>query len=195
MEKIKSKNGYITIDEYIKIVQNFHSYAAPGVVIGGFMVDLAYRNLPKENVLFDAVAETAKCLPDSIQLLTPCTVGNGWLKVFNFGRFALTMYDKNTGDGVRICINPAKLDKWPELKDWFFKYKAKKDQDTDLLMKQIMEAGADICDYRKVKVDLNLLKVKKRTGFKVCSICGESFPATDGKICLGCQGTAPYLVH
>ncbi len=194
MEKIKSKNGYITVDEYLKMVQSFHSYAAPGVVIGGFMVNLAFKNLKGKDVLLDAVAETEKCLPDSIQLLTPCTVGNGWLKVFNLGRFALTLYDKNTGNGVRVCVNPDKLEKWPELKDWFFKNKPKKDQNTDLLMQQILEAGDSICDYKKVKVDLDLLKVKHRPGFKVCSVCGESYPAADGEICLGCQGKTPYLV-
>ena len=60
-----------------------------GVVIGGFMVDMAYKHLP-EGVLLDAFCETEKCLPDAIQLLTPCTMGNGWLKVNNIGRFALT---------------------------------------------------------------------------------------------------------
>jgi formylmethanofuran dehydrogenase subunit E len=60
-------------------VKSFHGYVAPGVVLGGVMVDLARRQLPPE-VLFDAVCETRHCLPDAVQLLTPCTLGNGWLK-------------------------------------------------------------------------------------------------------------------
>ena len=73
--------------EFVDLVSSFHGYAAPGVIIGGFMVDLAYRYLPEEG-LFDALCETPKCLPDAIQLLTPCTLGNGWLTVVNTGRFA-----------------------------------------------------------------------------------------------------------
>ncbi len=38
------------------------------------------RNLPPD-ILFNSLCETNKCLPDAVQLLTPCTVGNGWLKV------------------------------------------------------------------------------------------------------------------
>src|SRR4030042_1863444 len=65
-----------TFEEYFERVQSFHGFAAPGVVIGGFMVDLAYQHLPEDR-LFDAICETAKCLPDAIQLLTSCTVANG----------------------------------------------------------------------------------------------------------------------
>ncbi len=46
------------------------------------MVDLALKNLPKGE-FFDALCETPACLPDAVQLLTPCTVSNGWLKVVN----------------------------------------------------------------------------------------------------------------
>jgi len=35
-----------TFDKYIEMIKTFHGHVAPGVVIGGFMVDLAYRNLP-----------------------------------------------------------------------------------------------------------------------------------------------------
>ncbi|MBW2217489.1 MAG: formylmethanofuran dehydrogenase subunit E family protein, partial [Deltaproteobacteria bacterium] len=84
--------GPYTFDEFVPIVENFHGFAAPGVLIGGFMVDLALRNLP-EGEFFDAVCETPKCLPDAIQLLTPGTIGNGWLKVVNFGRYALSLYE------------------------------------------------------------------------------------------------------
>jgi glycosyltransferase involved in cell wall biosynthesis len=34
-------------------------------------------------------------------LLTPCTVGNGWLRIFNWSKFAITAYDRTTFNGVR----------------------------------------------------------------------------------------------
>jgi len=122
--------GPYTYEEYLEQVRRFHGHIAPGMVIGGFMVDLALKNLP-EGEFFDALCETGACLPDAIQLLTPCTIGNGWLKVINMGRYALTLYEKFGGRGVRVYVNAEKTDAWPELKSWYFKLKPKKEQDFD----------------------------------------------------------------
>ncbi|HNQ47588.1 MAG TPA: formylmethanofuran dehydrogenase subunit E family protein [Syntrophorhabdus sp.] len=54
-----------TFEEYTEIVKKFHGAAAPGVLIGGFMVDAAIRNLP-DGILYDAICETKSCLPDAI---------------------------------------------------------------------------------------------------------------------------------
>ena len=153
----------LTFEEFVKKVEAFHGYGAPGVVIGGYMVDLAYRHLPEEG-LFDALCETAKCLPDAIQLLTPCTVGNSWLVVMNFGRYAVTLYDKKSGKGVRVFVDPAKLEAWPEIKAWFYKLKGKKEQDVSLLMKEIEEAGSDICSVQQVVVADRIVKKPHRGG-------------------------------
>ena len=51
--------GPYSYDEYVERVKSFHGAVAPGVAIGGFMVDLALRNLPKGEV-FDAVSETRR---------------------------------------------------------------------------------------------------------------------------------------
>lgn len=182
-----------TFEEYLERARAFHGFAAPGVAIGGFMVDLAYQHLPEDGLL-DAVCETTKCLPDAIQLLTPCTVGNGWLKVFNIGRYAMTLYDKSSGEGVRVFLDPAKLEAWPEIKNWLFKLKPKKEQDYELLMEQIKEAGTGICGIQHVTVALHLLKKKQRGDIVQCPSCNEAYPGADGEICLGCQGEYPYIV-
>ena len=136
--------GPHSFDEFLQLVESFHGYVAPGVVLGGIMVEVARRQLPAE--LFDAICETRNCLPDAIQLLTPCTIGNGWLKVVNVGRFALTLYDKYQGEGVRVFLDPAKIADWPEINNWYLKLKPKKDQDSDLLLAQIREAGPESWD-------------------------------------------------
>ena len=169
----------------------FHGFAAPGVIIGGFMVDMAYRYLPAEG-LFDAISETTKCLPDAVQLLTPCTIGNGWLRIIDTGRYALTMYEKTGGEGVRIYVNPTKLEAWPEIRSWFFKQKSKKEQDSQRLQEEIRAAGTDICSYQKVKVNLPLPASKDKSEFAVCPKCGEGYPISDGALCLGCMGKVPY---
>jgi formylmethanofuran dehydrogenase subunit E len=71
----------------------FHGWLSPGLVIGIFMVDLAKEVLgPRE--LIDAVVETKACVPDAIQLMTHCTYGNGWMVVKDWGKMALTLFDK-----------------------------------------------------------------------------------------------------
>lgn len=182
-----------TFEEYIKQAQALHGFAAPGVAIGGFMVDLAYQHLPEDG-LFDAVCETPKCLPDAIQILTPCTVGNGWLTVINIGRYAMTLYDKSNGEGIRVFLDSVTLEAWPEIKNWLFKLKPKKEQDLELLMEQIKEAGTSICGIQHVTVALRSLEKKHRSSIVICPYCKEAYPNADGAICLGCQGEYPYIV-
>lgn len=186
------KIGPHTFDEYVTIVRNFHGYQAPGVLIGGIMVDLALRNLP-EGEFFDAVCETPKCLPDAIQLLTPNTIGNGWLKVVNFGRYALSLYEKYNGAGVRVFLDHRKLEDWSEIKTWFFKLKPKKEQDSQLLQNQIREAGFSIYSFHSVQLQPQFIKKNSRGGFTVCSLCEEAYPSADGGICRACQGESPYM--
>ena len=181
-----------TYDEYLEMVRAFHGHVAPGMVIGGFMVDLAQRNLPPGE-FFDAVCETRNCLPDAIQVLTPCTVGNGWLRVVNLGRFALALYQKYSGNGVRVYVDSQKLNDWPELRTFFFKLKPKKEQDKEALMGEVRLAQGSIFGVQEVMVDLDAVKTCHRDTFAVCPQCGEGYPADDGETCLGCQGKAPYL--
>ena len=180
-----------SIPEFEEKAREFHGFAAPGIMLGGFMVELAYRHLPEEG-LFDSISETGKCLPDAIQILTPCSVGNGWLRIMDIGRYALTMYDKHSGEGVRVYVDTARLDDWPAIKDWFLNLKPKREQDTGQLLDEIKAAGTDICGYRKIKVKLPLLSDGRNPAYAICSKCGESHPADDGDLCLGCQGKLPY---
>jgi formylmethanofuran dehydrogenase subunit E len=186
------KIGPYSFDEFLELVKSFHGYLAPGVVIGGIMVDLARRLLPPD-VLFDAVAETRNCLPDAVQLLTPCTTGNGWLKVMKMGRFALSLYDKYQGKGVRVFLDPAQVASWPEIEAWYLKLRPKKEQDSALLLEQIREAGTEILGWGRVEVRPQFLQKRHRGRMVICPLCREAYPAQDGGLCRACQGEAPYL--
>jgi formylmethanofuran dehydrogenase subunit E len=181
------------IEKYLNAVQSFHGYTAPGVIIGGFMVNLAKAHL-SEVILFNAICETPVCLPDAIQLLTSCTIGNNRLKIFNFGRFALSLYDKNQGNGFRVFLDPKKIDEWSEIKHWFFKLNPKPEQNMDLLLAQIKEAGETLCGIQSIKVRPELLKKEKRGEIVICPCCHEAYPANDGQVCFGCQGQSPYIL-
>ena len=180
-----------TYEEYVNLVKSFHGSVAPGMIIGGFMVDCAFKNLP-EGDFFDALCETRACLPDAIQLLTPCTYGNGWLTVENLGRYALTMYEKYGGRGVRVWVDSAKIVNWPEINSWFFKLKPKDQQDSRELYAQIKQAGSTLFSMAPVKVRGHLIKKKGKGRIVVCPVCREAYPENHGASCLACQGNSPY---
>lgn len=182
-----------TFEEFAGVVYSFHGAVAPGVMVGGFMVELAYQNLPTSG-LFDAICETAKCLPDSVQLLTPCTIGNGWLKIIDVGRFAITFYDKHSGEGVRVYIDCDKIKQWPHINNWFMRLEPKQKSDQEPLVKQIEKAGMGIMGWQKVKVDLELLRKRTDKSVSVCSSCKEAYYSADGNVCPACAGKLlPYV--
>lgn len=177
--------------EYCEEVERFHGFAAPGILIGGFMVDYAVDSIP-EGILYEAISETRVCLPDAIQLLTPCTIGNSWLKIAHVGRFALALYNKYTGEGVRVFLDAKALDSWPEIKTWFLKLKPKAEQDSERLIFEIREAGHNLLGRQKILVKEDFRKKKKLGGVGLCSSCGEAYPLSVGNRCGGCRGELPY---
>ena len=58
--------GSRTHEEFMEEARAFHGYPAPGLIIGGYMVELAKRHMP-EGVLYDAVSERPTAFP------TPCS--------------------------------------------------------------------------------------------------------------------------
>src|SRR5208337_1370559 len=67
----------LRLKDYIIRCVDLHSYPAPGVLIGAFMVDYALeliRATPSDKLY--AVCETPKCVPDAIQAIAHCTTGN-----------------------------------------------------------------------------------------------------------------------
>ena len=184
--------GVYTFAEFRELAARFHGYAAPGVLVGGYMVERAKRGLPK-GTLFEALVETRKCLPDAVQLLTLCSTGNQRLKIHPLARFAVTLFDKHTGEGLRVGLDPAKVDAFPELRAWLFKEKAKHEQDEARLLAEIEAAGDRICTVAQVKVKPEFIGHKRMGRLARCPDCGEGYPADDGPRCLACQGNTPYV--
>ena len=183
--------GEYTFEEFKQKAKDFHGYPAPGLLIGGYMVEAAKARLP-EGTLFEAMVESGKCLPDAVQLLTLCSAGNNWMKIKLLGRYAVSLYDKVTGEGIRVAIDQEKLQEWPEIKGWFMKEKPKAEQDTDKLFAEIETAGDTICSIRPVTISKRYLGHGHMSGIDVCPVCAEAYPSSDGAICRGCQGEAPY---
>ncbi len=186
------KIGEYTFQEFMELASSFHSYPAPGLLIGAFMVEAVKSKMP-EGTLYEAVVETKKCLPDAVQLLTPCSTGNNWMRVINLGRYALSLYDKYTYSGWRVWIDPEKLAAFPCIYDWFFKLTPKKDQDSESLYAEIESAGGSYLSMRSVQVRQRSVKRSSMGSVSVCPVCGEAYPKKHGPVCRACQGETPYF--
>lgn len=173
-------------DNLLKDAELFHGRLAPGLYLGFFMIEKA-RELLGEVEMFDAVVETAKCLPDSVQLMTPCTVGNGWLKVFDYGNFALTLYDKKTKEGVRVCVDLKKIPSGTTFYRWFTRKWEEKDCDAETILTEIKRLGNSLFSFSRVVVKL---EKKKHLPLTTCKKCEELFPNENSVngLCLNCQG-------
>ncbi len=173
------------LEDYFAKGAKFHGHLSPGLAIGIFMVDLAQEILgPRE--LVDVVVETKLCLPDAVQIMTPCTYGNGWMRVKDWGKFALTLHDKQRLDGVRVYLNMEKVKDYPHLYQWHLRL----DQvETEEVVSEIMEAERAIFSWQKVRVKL---PPKEKVPVSICPSCGEAHTASDGRLCLRCGGKDDY---
>jgi len=179
-----------SFEDFLTTIQRFHGWPAPGVVIGGYMVDLAKEYIGPF-VEADAIVETIHCLPDAVQLFTPCTYGNGWMKVVDWDKFALTLYNKKTLEGIRVWLDIDKGRRFPDIYNWYMRLAPKKDLPLDLLLKSIEKAGRNVLSSAPVRVVRYHGKIKKGT-IEICSKCGEAYPASQGDRCFACQGKGYY---
>jgi formylmethanofuran dehydrogenase subunit E len=156
------------------------------------MVDTAIRELGATPYLH-VVTETVVCLPDSVQLLTPCTVGNGLLKVLDWGKFALTSYDGKTLRGVRIWLNRDSLTAYPLIQRWYEKFAHSNDKPLfEHLTAEILDAGQEIFTYRPIRLH-RAFERPEDLPTSPCPTCGESYVLHFGSKCPACQNQAYYL--
>ncbi|MBI4773190.1 MAG: formylmethanofuran dehydrogenase subunit E family protein [Deltaproteobacteria bacterium] len=179
----------LTLSEALDKIEGFHGSVAPGILIGGLMIDLA-QELVGDSILYNAVVETPYCLPDAVQIFTPCTMGNNWLKVVDYGRFAVTLYNKDSGKGIRVWVDLNKLEGFRDVFNWFLKRAPKKELPLDVLLPAILHAGREMLSYRNVRVFDQAWGVKKGA-VGVCPACGESYPVNHGTVCRACA-EGPY---
>ncbi|MBP7411737.1 MAG: formylmethanofuran dehydrogenase subunit E family protein, partial [Methanoculleus sp.] len=66
--RLRSKGSSPEMIEHFRRCIDFHTFAAPGLLVGVFMVDYALEllNPPRDEKIY-AVCETTKCLPDPLQ--------------------------------------------------------------------------------------------------------------------------------
>lgn len=166
------------LQEQVQQLSAFHTYAAPGVLIGAFMVDYALEllGISPDKKLY-GVCETPKCLPDALQVIAHCTTGNNRLRVIPIGKFAITLNgpsDKATTEAVRVYVDLQKMKKYPTLDMWYANSPAyDKHTMSDRLQDEIFSAGREILSSEKVRIEV---RAKKKWKSVTCPGCGETVP-------------------
>lgn len=169
--------------------EEFHGHVSPGVVLGGHLMAEALAGLG-ETPLLNVVVETVVCLPDAAQILTPCTLGNGFLQVLDWGKFALTVYDRESLRGWRAWPDLAAIAAMPEIAGWFTRG-AGPALPKAAVVEHILAHGPSLVRTRPVRL-AQALKPHDKVPTAPCPACGETYPLRLGPLCPACAGQAYY---
>jgi len=181
----------ITVDDLVLRIEEFHGYRSPGILIGSRMIETALHELGDTPYL-NMVSETVVCLPDAVQLLTGCTIGNGFLQILDWGKFAVTAYDRMTLEGVRVWLDAERLNGYPLIKSWFERNRGGSPKPPfDDMAAEILSAESNLLPCRNVHL-LKSLKNDQPVPTRACPDCGEFYPERFGDRCPHCRGDAYY---
>jgi hypothetical protein len=119
--------------------------------------------------------------------------GQRLARIFNLGLYAVSLFDKHTGQGVRVAVETDRLHPYPSIREWLFKLKPKKEQDSDRLREEIRTAGSSICSVREIALRPEFMGGRGKGAIAACPSCGQAYPARDGSVCRSCRGESPYV--
>lgn len=177
-------------------LSEFHTYPAPGVLIGAFMVDYALELLgvSPDKKLY-GICETPKCLPDALQVIARCTIGNNRLRIVPIGKFAITLNpptENETAEAVRVYLDLEKLKAFPTIDCWYANSPVyDKHTMRGRLQDEIFRAGRDILSSERVRI---AVQKKKKWTSVTCPGCGETVPdyLIEGDHCGACGSMKYY---
>jgi formylmethanofuran dehydrogenase subunit E len=95
-------------DYFLKKAGDFHGHTCAGIALGTKMTLAAMKALgldPRirnKNLL--VYAEIDRCMTDAVQAITGCTLGHRSLKYCDYGKFAATFVNLDTGKALRATI-------------------------------------------------------------------------------------------
>lgn len=180
--------------QFLIQMEEFHGGRSGGMLIGALLLEAALDRIGMPPDLA-VVAETVNCLPDAVQVLSPCTVGNGLLHILNWGKFALTAYRQERLVGVRARLSTDAVPDWPDLNRWFNRLEPEKEPPVfDDLAKELFSGRDQLIEA----FDIHLpgpMKEEHPVDTGACPQCSESCPIQPQPLCEACQGTAYYRPH
>ena len=106
-------------DCFVKKVNDFHGHICTGIVLGTRMSLAAMRYLDVDPRVENekhliAYTEIDRCMTDAVMIITGCSPGKRSLKLVDYGKFAMTLINQETGKpSVRLLKRT-----FPERKIW-----------------------------------------------------------------------------
>jgi formylmethanofuran dehydrogenase subunit E len=95
-------------DVYLKKASDFHGHTCMGIVLGTRISLAAMKALKLKpgvrNKNLIVYAEIDRCMTDAVQVVTGCSLGHRSLKHMDYGRFAATFVNTDTGKAVRGTV-------------------------------------------------------------------------------------------
>ena len=95
-----------TYDEQLEKVKEFHGEICGGTAIGTklamYGMELMGMELNTRHKNLMVFVELDRCMSDAIQVVTKCNMGKRALKQMYYGRFAVTFYNMDTEEAIRI---------------------------------------------------------------------------------------------
>jgi len=93
---------------YVKKAGDFHGHACAGIVLGTKISLAAMKALgldpEMKNKNLIVYTEIDRCMTDAVQVITGCTLGHRSLKYADYGKFAATFVNLDTGKAVRATV-------------------------------------------------------------------------------------------
>lgn len=95
-----------TFDEQLEKAKNFHGEICGGVLTGTKMAIYAIEKLNlkfnEKNPELIAIVEIDRCVYDAVQAITQGSTGTKSVKLIDYGKFAVTFYNKETDEAIRL---------------------------------------------------------------------------------------------
>lgn len=153
-------------DRQLEIAREFHGELCGGIAIGTklamYGMELMGMELNKRHKNLIVFIELDRCASDAIQAVTKCSLGKRSLKQMDYGRFAASFYNMDTGEAIRVSdVDANRKDKPKETKEE--------------MIKRFRETPAeDLFKVEKVKISLPDAQMPGGKHTSVfCSVCGE----------------------
>ncbi len=184
----------------VDLAIDLHGHMAPGIALGLRMSDIGLTrlNAKKGDKHLIGVSETARCLADSMQAATGCTLGHGNACVEDYGKLAITIGDVRTKKGVRVALKEDANRYSSLMNKWMMRLGKLSHEEEEELGMQLMYMDEK---YFLIKhVEINRGQNFEKSGIVMCKGCVELIPESltvkkdNGAYCKACGESAYYKV-
>ncbi len=148
---------------YLKKVADFHGHICVGIALGTRMSLAAMEALSlkpdEKHKNLVVYTEIDRCMTDAVQVVTGCSLGHRTLKYIDYGKFAASFINLDTGVALRVTVEKHYGNDIPI-------------KDTLKLLAQIPDK--ELVTLKKVNIKIpetDLPGPPKKKAF--CEICGE----------------------